>query len=121
MIRLFAVLFGFLAAGTWLAGLSGWPVPGTVIGLVLLLAALIAVPGRWAGLCRSGDEFLRHLSLFYIPAGAGIVERLTVVLHEWLALLLITVVATVAAQLIIALTMRLLLGRWATGGDGQNG
>ncbi|WP_422115801.1 CidA/LrgA family protein [Brachybacterium sp. UNK5269] len=68
-------------AGLGLAALLGLPVPGVVIGLVLLVAAGAVRPT--AVLTRRAEPaaapLLKHLQLLFIPPGVGIVVELETV------------------------------------------
>lgn len=67
----FLVLYGFYLAGEWLRGFLHLPLPGSIIGFLLLFAALALkiYPLRWI---ESGAQFLlAFLSLYFIPATVG--------------------------------------------------
>jgi len=54
---------------------AGLPLPGPVVGMVLLFAALVMrgkVPGS---LAKVGDGLLSNLSLLFVPAGVGIMQH----------------------------------------------
>ncbi len=62
-------------AGDWLARALAWPLPGSVLGLCLLLALLASgvMPAR---AFRSGAELLMsNLLLFFVPPMLALVER----------------------------------------------
>lgn len=55
------------------------PVPGPVIGMLLLFAVLLwRRPGESAGVIRVSEGMLRHLQLLFIPAAVGVVTYLSV-------------------------------------------
>lgn len=103
--------------GEALARSTGLPVPGPLIGMALLLLFLVLrdragrsadrllprplVDGTLEG---TGKVLLAHLSLLFVPAGAGIVGRLDVVVAHGLALACIVVVSTVLTLAATALT-----------------
>ena len=103
------------------------PIPGPVVGMVLLLVVLlIRRPERTAGVVRAADGLLRHLQLLFIPAGAGIVAYLAVLGASWLPVLCGLVVSWLAVLVITAGTglavLRLESGvRRSTGGEGAGG
>jgi holin-like protein len=93
----------------------GLPVPGPVLGLVFLLLLLLA-RDRFAVLARGplqqdGVEnasrgLLAHLSLMFVPAGVGVVQKLDLVAAHGIAIaavlalsVLMTLLATVATFL----------------------
>jgi holin-like protein len=95
----FAVLLLFQLVGEVSAHLIGLPVPGPVVGMVLLLFALQAGLARQDRLRAASRAALAFLSLLFVPAGVGIIEHLPRLAQEWPALgasLLVSTVATVA-------------------------
>ena len=79
------VLLLFQLAGEALRGLAHLPVPGPVIGMVLLavwLAARRQEPDE--ALRTTADGLLRVLGLLFVPAGVGIVANLPLLRSAWL-------------------------------------
>jgi holin-like protein len=87
----------------WLA----LPVPGPVIGMLLLFFILLLRQGPDEELRSTSQNLLQHLSLLFVPAGTGIVLHLARVGDEWLALLLSLLVSTVLTLLVTAWVMQL--------------
>ncbi len=90
---------------------SGIPVPGPVIGLVLCVVLLLArdkigvrLPPelRDGTFERTGQGILSHLSLLFVPAGVGIVQRLDVLAANALAIVSALVVSTVLTLVVTA-------------------
>lgn len=52
MLRTYLVLLGCQAAGEVIRDVSGIPLSGPIIGLILLLAALVVRQGSASGSCR---------------------------------------------------------------------
>ncbi|PTA68202.1 CidA/LrgA family protein [Deinococcus arcticus] len=71
------VLLGFAAAGEALAGTLGLPLPGPVVGLALLWAALGLGVVRLAWIEGAADSLLGVLGLLFVPATAGAVQFLS--------------------------------------------
>jgi holin-like protein len=97
------------------------PIPGPVIGLMLLLVLLMA-RDRFAVLARGplqGDGvesasrgLLANLSLLFVPAGVGVVQKLDLVAEHGIAFLgvlavsvLVTLLVTVATFLLASRLM----------------
>ncbi|MGX7708135.1 CidA/LrgA family protein [Methylobacterium sp. Gmos1] len=90
-------------AGEILARTFALPVPGPVVGMALLLGVLILRDRRPGGLPapltdgtleRTGKGLLAHLSLLFVPAGAGVIGRLDVLAAHGLALAAALLVST---------------------------
>ena len=77
-LRGMAWLLVFQSAGELLARGLGLPLPGPVIGMVLLLVAL-----RWPAVqtpvAVCADFLLSHLSLLFVPVGVGVMTHLSLV------------------------------------------
>lgn len=74
--------------GEFAVRLLSVPIPGPVVGMVLLLIVLqLRKPGPAAGVVRAADLLLRHLQLLFIPAGAGVVVYLSLLSESWLPVL----------------------------------
>ena len=111
----------FLAGVTWLlvfqfAGeavvrLAGVPLPGPVVGMALLFAALV-VRGRVPeALGTAADGLAKHLSLLFVPAGVGVMAHLGRLTDEWLPVSVSLVLSTLATIAVTAVVMRALLAR----------
>lgn len=109
MIAGLLILLGFQLAGELLAEFTGWPIPGPVLGMILLFVTLLIRGGAPEGLKRTARSLLRHLSLFFIPAGTGIIAYLALIRQEWLPLSAALVGSTVLAMAVTALTMQALV------------
>ncbi|WP_414473554.1 CidA/LrgA family protein [Microvirga sp. M2] len=79
----------------------GWPVPGPVLGMLILLAVLSlrdrvkkTVPEFGRTLDSTGKGLLAHLSLLFIPASVGVVQRLDVLETQGVGLVVALVVST---------------------------
>lgn len=99
MIANVAVILLFQLAGEGLARWFGAPVPGPVIGLALLLAAMIAAPALAARIRETANGLLAHLALLFVPAGVGVVghlDRFAAVGLEIAAVLVLSTLGAVA-------------------------
>lgn len=102
---LFAVLalFALQFVGDLIAGVLPFPIPGMVIGLVLLLAAL-TVRRHWLGPERAVPDALSsvtsalhgHFGLLFVPAGVGVVANIDRLRVDGLALFGVVLLSTAA-------------------------
>ncbi len=72
MIEALALLLGCQLAGEILVRLAGAPLPGPVVGLLLLLVVLLMRGTVPTAVQATARGLLRHLSLLFVPAGVGI-------------------------------------------------
>jgi holin-like protein len=82
----------------------GLPMPGPVIGLMLLLArdrfaALACGPLQGDGVESASRGLLASLSLLFVPAGAGVVQKLDLLAKHGVAILLVLAVSVVVTLL----------------------
>lgn len=108
MIHTFATLLIFQTLGEGLAFALSLPIPGPVIGMLLLFFYLMVRPGVAAKLAPTTLEFLRHLSLLFIPAGVGVMVHGQRVAAEWLPIAAALVISAVVSLVVTALVLRVL-------------
>ena len=99
MIPALCLLIGLQLGGTALAAVLGLPVPGPVLGLLMLLVWLIAGGRRPQQLEPLADSFIRYLPLLFVPAAVGVVQYLDLVSAQGAVLLLVIVLSTLAGLL----------------------
>jgi putative effector of murein hydrolase LrgA (UPF0299 family) len=107
----------------------GLPMPGPVLGLLFLLLLLLG-RDRFAVLARGplqGDGvesasrgLLAHLSLLFIPAGVGVVQKLDLLAEHGIAITLILAVSVVITLLVTVATF-LVASRLMAHGQGKLG
>lgn len=114
MIHALLGLLGCQLAGEVICRLTGLPVPGPVLGLVLMVIFLLIRRSVPASVETAAQTLLSHLSLLFVPAGVGIVSHLHRVRDEWLPLSVALVLSTAITIAVTALTFHItqkILGR----------
>jgi holin-like protein len=96
MLRGLALLLVFQLTGEVLAHLAGLPIPGPVVGMLLLLLALELRQPLGDAIRPASAGLLAHLSVLFVPAGVGVVQHGRRLLAEWPAVLITLVVSTAA-------------------------
>ena len=101
MIRGLIILLGFQGAGEIVSRLFSLPIPGPVIGLVLLLTFLIQRGKVDAPIDTVASALTKHLGLLFVPAAVGVVmfwPQLKT--HFWAVsiALVVSVTATIAVS-----------------------
>ncbi|MDP1526170.1 MAG: CidA/LrgA family protein [Rhodocyclaceae bacterium] len=108
MLAAITLLLIFQLAGEAIARYFALPVPGPVIGMALLFAALAWRGGPSADLRGTAQNLLQHLSLLFVPAGVGVMLHLQRMADEWLPLLVALVVSTFVTIAVTALVLKAL-------------
>jgi holin-like protein len=96
MLHGWAVLLVFQLVGEIVARAAGWPIPGPVVGMALLLAALQVRFPETDGLRTVSSGLLSHLSILFVPAGVGVMLHAPRLAAEWPAIAVSLVVSTAA-------------------------
>jgi holin-like protein len=119
------ILLCQLAGEAFVRGL-GWPMPGPVIGLILLLLllllrdhfkALAQGPLQGEGVENASRALLANLSLLFVPAGVGVVQRLDLIIDHGIAFLGVLAISVMITLLVTVATF-LLASRLMGRGDG---
>jgi holin-like protein len=82
--------------GESIVQVSGLPVPGAIIGLILLYAILV-----WRGeisdeMSRTSGFLLQNLGVLFVPAGVGVIAYLPMIAAQWWIILLVLLVSVCA-------------------------
>ncbi|GLS22375.1 hydrogenase [Labrys miyagiensis] len=103
MLRGIAALLLFQLIGESIAFLASIPVPGPVIGMVLLFVALRTTGGEQGvlrGTPESADVLLEHLGIFFVPAGVGVTALWTVLRGDILPIAVILMLSTLLTLMV---------------------
>jgi len=120
MLQTFAILLTFQSVGELLTYSLHLPVPGPVIGMVLLVIYLLVDKGRVLEVMQGTvSELLRHLTILFVPAGVGVMAQLNRIGQEWLPIVVATVVSTWLSIAAGALVTRALMRRMGDHGGGE--
>jgi len=104
MVPALAIVLGFQLVGEVISRGLGLPLPGPVVGLVGLVVAFRLVPGLAERLRAVITGLLGHLSLFFVPAGVGVIAHLPLLREQGLAL---------GAAIVGSTLLALAAGAWA--------
>lgn len=91
------ILLVFQLLGEFLSRVLGVPLPGPVIGMALLFAALTALGRVPAGLRSASEGLLRYLALLFVPAGVGLMVHYQRLESDAVAIAAALVVSTALA------------------------
>ena len=93
MIGAIALLLVCQLAGEVIHRLTGLPLPGSVIGMVLLLAWLAFVPRERLTLTQVTGWLTAHLSIMFVPAAVGLMEEGAILSRYGLSIVVAVVVS----------------------------
>lgn len=99
-----ALILGFLVLGNICSSAIGHFIPGSVIGMVLLFAALALRLVKAADIRPVADFLTRNMSLFFVPASIGIMEQWGLISSNLLGWLAVIFVSTFLVLVSVGLT-----------------
>jgi holin-like protein len=112
------VQIGFVLA-FWLAGeaivrLAGLPIPGGIVGMLIVLALLTSRRISISSMRRGAEWFLAEMLLFFVPAVLAILDHRELFGLLGLKILIVILVGTVAVMCVTAFTVDFCY-RWSSG------
>jgi holin-like protein len=120
VIRGFAILLSCQLLGELVVRAGDWPVPGNVLGMVVLLLALLLEVVKLEWVTEAAELLLTHMALLFIPVGVAVMLYFELIGREWLPILAATLLSTFV---VIAVTG--LVTTWLAGdrrdGEGMDG
>lgn len=111
MLNAIAILLLCQLGGEMLVHWFGWPVPGPVVGMLLLFAGLAFRKRSSHALDTTTDTLLKYLALLFVPAGVGLMNYLGLIGREWIALGVTLLGSIVITLVVTGVTMQWLLRR----------
>lgn len=95
------ILLALLFAGEAIARVGRLPLPGSVMGMLMLAGALRL---RWippSAVEPAAELLIRNMALFFVPAGVGVMTYAGLLRREWLPIIAGAVASTVAVLLVV--------------------
>jgi holin-like protein len=109
MLKGIITLMAFYLAGEFISHLFAWPVPGSVLGMLLLFVFLYIKGSLAPSLKKTSDSLLPFLPIFIVPASVGIVNYLYLLKQDGWLLVIAMVVSLVLAIPVCGLLMQTML------------
>jgi holin-like protein len=97
----FGIILVFLGAGLLVAAGVNLPIPGSVIGMVLLVVALQTGLVRIEWVKPTAELLLQHMALFFVPPGVGLMLYFDLIAAEWLPIIVAGVVSTLVVMVVV--------------------
>lgn len=117
MLRAIFLLLACQLAGEVIHRLTGLPLPGSVIGMILLIGWLALVPAERPVLGTVTGWLTAHLSVMFVPAAVGVMEEGRALSRYGVGLVTATVASTLLTLVVTALVFRWALARFAPDGE----
>lgn len=111
MIPALTTLFVFQLIGEILTRMTGMPIPGPVVGMILLFGFLLSRKSIPPALQTTSQTLLSHLSLLFVPAGVGIMKHYALIRQEWIQVTITLLLSTIITIAVTAFVTCFLLRR----------
>lgn len=103
-----ALILGICYAGDLIHKATGIPVPGNILGMLILLILLCLKIVKLEQIREVSDFFLKRLAFFFLPPAIGLMLVGDDVKSQWPLLLLLCIVITVITMAATGWTVQLL-------------
>ena len=111
MISGFAIIFACLLIGEGISELFHLPIPGNVIGMMVLTASLMLGAVRLEQVKAVADGLLKHLALLFVPPGVGLLLYGDALKEAWLPLGVSLILSTIVVLGVVGLGQQYLEDR----------
>ena len=113
------IIFGIYLLGVLITDITGVPIPGNVIGMVILFLLLYLKVIKVEQISTISNFFLEHLAFFFIPAGVGLISSFSVIKNIWLQLLIVCFVTTAITMICTGLVVQKIANKKEGDKDGK--
>ena len=113
------IIFMISLVGEGISSVFHLPVPGSIIGLVLLFLALQFKLLRLRHISMVGNFLLANMTILFLPPAVGIMDKFQVIAPYLLPIILIALRAIVLTVCVIAVVVQLIKTRFE--GDYEEG
>lgn len=114
LLRELLIVLVIYFVGEFISKLFDLPVPGNIIGMILLLILLCTKIIKLEMIETVSKFLLDHLAFFFIPAGVGLLTSLDVIKNNWGKLLFLCLITTVIVIAVTSLTIEFMTSKKLT-------
>lgn len=111
LLRQGALLLAIIFIGEMLNRILKIPIPGSVLGMIILLIALLTGIIKLSQIEEVSNFLLDHLAFFFIPAGVGLLSVLGVIKGSWYLILIVAFLTTIIVMAVTGLLVQFLKRR----------
>ena len=105
MLSAITLILVFQVAGEIISRATGIPVPGPVLGMVLMLFAFFFKDNLVDRIRPTAGVLLANLSLLFVPAGVGLMRHGERFMNEGIGIAAVIVLSTVIGMVVTAYTI----------------
>ncbi len=114
MLKQFSIILSIYFLGELIQKASGLPIPGNVIGMLILFFGLYTGIIKLNMIGKISEFLLDNLAFFFLPAGISLITCFALLEGKWTAVLVVSLISTIITLAVTGLTVELVqrsLGR----------
>jgi holin-like protein len=100
MIIQFLFIFGITYLGEIISKSFGLPIPGTVLGMLLMFFLLSLGILKLSQIEKAANILLINMAIFFLPPGIKLINSLEVLKGNWIKLIFIAVITTLLTMVV---------------------
>jgi holin-like protein len=105
LLKQFSIILSIYFLGELLQKTFGLPVPGNILGMLILFFCLLSGIIKLEMINRISDFLLDNLAFFFLPAGVSLITCFSVLEGKWTTVLGVSVISTVIILGVTGLTV----------------
>ncbi|KOF57435.1 MULTISPECIES: CidA/LrgA family protein [Clostridium] len=111
LLRQLCIILGICFIGEALNKLLNLPIPGNVLGMIILLILLNTGIIKLEKIEEISNFLLEHLAFFFVPAGVGLISCFGLLKKNLISITFIILISTIIIMAVTGLTVQLLKRR----------
>jgi holin-like protein len=100
MIMQFLFIFGITYLGEIVSKFFGLPIPGTVLGMLLMFFLLSLEILKLNQIEKAANILLINMAIFFLPPGIKLINSLEVLKGNWIKFIFIAVITTLLTMVV---------------------
>lgn len=105
------IILSISLCGEFLSKFFALPVPGNIIGMLLLLFLLMSKIIKLEAIETVSNFFLDHLAFFFIPAGVKLMSSFNLIKDDLLNIFLLCIITTILVIIFTGKTVDFILNK----------
>ncbi|MCY6960221.1 CidA/LrgA family protein [Clostridium brassicae] len=111
LLRQTLIILSIYFLGNLLQNLLHLAIPGSVLGMVILLICLCTGVIKLEMIEEISNFLLDHLAFFFIPAGVGLISYFSILKDNWVSILIISLLSTILVMSFTGSTIQWMIRR----------
>lgn len=111
LLRQFAIILGICYLGIAVQKLFSLPLPGNIIGMIMLLICLLTGVIKMDMIEEISEFLLKHLAFFFIPAGVGLISCMGILKSYGIAIFMVCLITTIVIMAVTGMVVQMIIRR----------